>query len=186
MKTINLFALALLSLGAAQQAAAGTWQFSYTGFYHQQTQAFDPNYAISGSFSGTDTNHNNVIDANELTGIEVHSNDNYLSCGSANSPYYYCGMSFGYNPGTQQLYFNILRTTTDPEGWRNTYTNVQTGVSYVDAIYFPWRTQMDRYDWTDQTVLSISGPGPVPEPGAYAMLLGGLALLACIARRKRG
>lgn len=184
MKTTKLFVLALLLLGVVQQAAAATWQFSYTGFYHLQTGMFEPDYVIFGSFSGTDTNHNQTIDADELTQIEVSTSSKYLSCTSGSSTYYYCGMSFSYQPGTQQLSFSFLHTTTDPEGWRNTYSSVTTGVAYIEAIYFPWRTQEDDYNWTGQTVFAVSGP--VPEPGTYAMLLGGLALLACVARRKRG
>lgn len=188
MKTIKLFALLLLSLGMAQQATADTWQFSYTGFYNEQNYTFDPNYVISGSFSGTDTNHDNVIELSELSSLNISSDAGYLTCGGDNNAYHYCGMSFSYNPGTRKLYFNVLETGTDPEGIRNTFVSVETGAEYTDAIFFPWQTRYNaQYSWTADTAFAVTGPGtaPVPEPGTYAMLLAGLGLVGAFARRKR-
>lgn len=189
MKSINLFAL-VLSLGMAQQATADTWQFNYTGFFNKQTYSFDPNYAISGSFSGTDSNHNNVIEFEELSGLSIYSDTGNLTCAGANTAYHSCGMWFSFNPGTRELYFRVLETGTDPEGWRNTYLSAEAGKEYTDAIFFPWQTRYYAdYAWTDQTAFSVTGPGPatapVPEPGTYAMLLAGLGVIGALARRKR-
>ena len=52
--------------------------------------------------------------------------------------------------------------------------------------YFANDTNVDgNYVGIDSVLVSTSDIGPVPEPSTYAMLLGGLGLLAFMARRRR-
>ncbi|OFA07107.1 PEP-CTERM sorting domain-containing protein [Duganella sp. HH101] len=192
MKPSHILASALVSLAAITPATADTWQFSYTGFYDADAGVFDPNYRIAGSFSATDANHDSRIEKSELTDFTINGDLPYLPCTQVQNPrpLRHCDISsFSYLLGSRQLNFETHEYHSDPEGFYYWYTDIRTGSAILQQTYFgiftvslKWSSQ---HNWTEQTVLAVTGPGPVPEPGTYAMLLAGMGLVGYAARRRR-
>jgi uncharacterized protein (TIGR03382 family) len=180
---------------AEAQAAADTWNFSYTGFYltttrvdfirnSQTTAGFEPELTLKGSFSGADNDHDGVIELSELTGFDFNGYD-YYACAAAPSPYGHCtigGFSYAL---TGQLAFSARYAGEDEfiSGW---YSAVTSGVQASDGSY-RGNEETDRvYDWTGQTRFSIAQvTSPVPEPASGAMAAAGLVLLGLLGRRRR-
>jgi len=174
-----LAVLVALACGVAQ-AADRTWTFSYTGFYNQDTQLFDPTFSIAGSFTGEDRNGDGSIDGTELASFWVDTTE-YVGCGSVNSPYYNCGMDhFWYKNGSLQ--FNTTVSSQDPEGIVSHGQVIQAGSSVYSYLSAPFGSSESTMKWTNRTQFALQSP--VPEADAYAMLLTGLACLGLVARRR--
>nr|WP_235914141.1 PEP-CTERM sorting domain-containing protein [Rugamonas rivuli] len=192
MKPLHVLASALISLASIAPATADTWQFSYTGFYDADAGVFDPNYRVAGSFSGIDTNFDNKIEKSELTSLKLQGDFSYIPCEQLPNmrPRRRCDIpSFSYLLGSRELNFEIHEHHSDPEGFYYWFTDIRTGSSILQQQYFGiWTVTLQwshQHNWTDQTVLTVTGPGPVPEPETYAMLLAGLGLVGYAARRRK-
>lgn len=184
MKPLHVLAAAVISLATIPPAIAETWQFSYSGFYSAEAHAFVPYYGLSGSFSGTDANHDNRIDRSELTDFTFDGNYSFFECPRFQN-YHDCDLtSFNYTLDTKKLYFESHERTTDPEGFFTWYTDIRIGNSIQRVTTFNLRiTQSSHLYWADQTV--YGGDLSVPEPETYAMLLAGLGLIGGVARRRK-
>ncbi|AVR95392.1 PEPxxWA-CTERM sorting domain-containing protein [Pseudoduganella armeniaca] len=184
----GILAGSLVAGGAS--AASQTWNFAYAGFFDALSGEFDSNYRISGSFTGADINHDGVIGKEEISEFIVNGTD-YI--GSAqNTPYSYVGAeAFNYRIGGQ-LNFTAGTGARDPEGMYYYSHIIRAGLNELDKVLTPYdeRTNMS-YEWTDETQFSITsmtsgGVTPaVPEPGTWAMILTGLALVGGAARRRK-
>jgi len=153
----------------AQAQTDNLWLFSYTGF--AQDGVFDPDYQVTGSFTGTDTNADGVIEQAEISRFVW---DRFLLtppdayCSGYNS----CTLSdFSYSP-SGGLAFELRWMYSDERAYATGSTIAGDSMYYYgslgddDAITYTW-------DWTDQTRFEIIPP-PVPEPGQYLMVVAGL------------
>ena len=158
------------------------WTFSYTGFYDQQAGHFDPAMGLSGTFTGEDLNHDQIIDKSELTSLKIGWRS-YLSC-----PYEYpvissCGVdAFSFNTANHSLQFSAFNSFTDENNGGGSVIDIITGDRIREYVH-PWHA--DDYTlfsyWTDATTLAVTAP--VPEPASYALLGAGALLLAYRRRR---
>jgi hypothetical protein len=160
---------------------AETWHFAYQGFHDSATGSFDGTRLLTGSFTGADGDHDGIVGRGEITALVLGGMD-YVACQGDSNEYYHCGTdAFSYTPGGA-LYFSAGVWGSDPEGW------VGSGHTYIagDREY-EYRFHLDEwedhtYRWTPQTTFAIS---PAPEPGAWALLPPGLAILRLAAARRR-
>lgn len=178
-----------LAVGSAS-AASQTWNFAYAGFFDVLSGEFDSNYRISGSFTGADDNHDGVIGKEEISEFIVNGTD-YIGCAES-SPYAYCGAdSFSYQLGGS-LAFTAGTGSRDPEGLYYNSHVIRAGLNEIALTMSPYdeRTHLS-YQWTSETQFSIGSltsggvTPPVPEPGTWAMVLTGLALVGGVARRRK-
>lgn len=179
-----LLASLLTMLAAAAGAAPQTWQFTYTGFYNVLTGQFEPQRVLAGEFSGEDLNDDLVIDNSELQTMIVYGEMNYKACQGNESPYYVCGVGpFYFGPGND-LAFSVGEESHDR-------MRLQGGGHRIDTGDRDWRYTIENgvenpsryYSWTLKTALQVS---LIPEPDGWAMLAGGLGVLAAAgALRKR-
>ena len=172
----------LASTFVTGSALADDWSFTYTGFLHQESGTWNPNYQITGNFSGTDQNHNGFIDRDEVSAFSANGND-YIGCADASNFYWHCGLNgFSYRLGGA-LTFDAGQSGRDPE-WISFSASGHTSNGYYEyrsVLSDSYSMNMVR---TAATQLAISGP--VPEPETYAMLgMGLLALAGMHARRRR-
>ncbi|WUR14141.1 PEPxxWA-CTERM sorting domain-containing protein [[Empedobacter] haloabium] len=176
---------------SAAASAANTWQFAYVGFFDEDNWMFVQDRTITGSFTGSDVNHDGIIEKEEITEFVLNGTD-YMACSSMNSPYNYCGTDrFRYELGGK-LDFSAGTAGTDPERIYGGGYVVRAGIEEYSYRFTPEsETRSGAYLWTDETRFSITslssgGVTPaVPEPGTWAMILTGLALVAGVARRRR-
>ena len=191
-------AMALAAGACSANAAATTWNFSYTGFLttHRQvdqlqgidqtTTAFRPDIAIGGTFAGVDDDGDGLISLSELTAFDFDGRD-YIGCIAAPSPYGHCSIQrFSYTPGGN-LEVSAGWSGND-EFWSGWSGSVTSGVRITDSSYGRFTESDWTYDWTDQTRFSITAvgaPPPVPEPAAAGMTALGVLLLGALARARR-
>lgn len=177
-----LSAVALSCSAPMALAAPTTWNFSYTGFYSPSEQQFLPDYTIAGSFTGSDSNHNGVIEKAELSSFILQGME-YAGCATETIPYFSCGL----NPFTYALTgaLNFSAGWDSSDGFVSQFYGITSGVGSFLTTIRPGNIE-DTFslEWTDATTLSIS-PAPVPEPAAASMLLAGAALLAARRRASR-
>lgn len=178
-----------LATGAAA-SAANTWQFSYVGFLDEENWTFAENHTISGSFTGNDANSDGVLDLGEISQFVLDGTD-YMACATG-SPFNYCGTDrFRYELGGK-LDFSAGTASSDPEGFNGGGYVVRAGIETYSYRFTPYsESRSGGYLWTDETKFSITslssgGVTPaVPEPGTWAMILTGLALVGGVARRRK-
>jgi uncharacterized protein (TIGR03382 family) len=188
---------------ASAQAAASTWDFSYTGFnqttthddffaHHTvSTTVFAPDLTLTGSFSGADNNHDGVIELTELTGFTFNGLD-YYACQRAPAPHQSCYVeNFSYTLAGE------LAFSADANNWGAEVRNgivsngansyVISGLNAYYVTYYGPEDDAKRYDWTRQTTFAISQvTSPAPEPASGAMAAAGAILLGVLGRRRRG
>lgn len=195
---------ALLLCSTLSHAQSANWTFSYTGFYDRENAAFLPGAQLQGSFSGSDSNANGVLEREELTSLLVGST-NYIACAGDSNAYYHCGadrFTFGSNGS---LAFSVGEYGADPEGWVGGGHAITTGDSDSTWQYNPMSSTEHHLDWTAATRLSLTnqtelngadgGTSPiqvgqipaVPEASAWSMLLAGLGAIGGLqALRRKG
>lgn len=156
-------------------AAAGHWDFSYTGFLHEESGEFRPDIKLSGSFDGNDSDGNGKIERWELTKFYLDGTQ-YVGCGAPPLDFYQCNISaFSFTPGGT-LSFGLQYTYSDYAFMdiRQTTISGDRQITRRDYVV-PVPSYVYTLVWTDATTLAIS---PVPEPLPAAMLIAGLAVLA--------
>jgi hypothetical protein len=181
----------LLAASCVANAATSTWNFAFTGFFDDRTGAFDQDYKMSGSFTGSDANGDGVIGMEEISNLFVNGTD-YLGCAGSSTSYYQCGtQSFAYRVGGE-LSFVAGVTGTDPEGYTGGAHYFQTGDREWSYRYTPSSYTETSYRWTQDTKFAISSGitsgaevPAVPEPGTWAMLATGLLLVSAAGTRAR-
>lgn len=178
MKKLLLSGLVLaLGTGAAH---ATTWTFMYQGF--EREGAFDPAYRLTGSFTASDLDSDNVIELHELTSFLL---DGRVYVGPANgSGIEYTAESFSYTlTGTLQFSTRYFygdeaislhgKTVSGDYIWEES-SHIWTGEGYSRTMH-----------WTDATTFTISPAPAVPEPASFAMLGVGTLLLGARQWRRR-
>lgn len=177
-----LLCSAILLLSTAASADAPHWTFTYEGFFNAQTNTFDPDSELVGTFTGDDLNRDMRIDRSELTSLTIGTFD-YVTC-----PYSYpiissCNVSAFLFDLNGNLDFALDGGWSDENGAGGIYHHIMTGDSVTRNVYGRHGRQMESIKyWTPETTLTILAP--VPEPAGYAMLGAGLLGLAAFSRRR--
>jgi MYXO-CTERM domain-containing protein len=208
MKFILSTGALLLSSALAQATPIG-WAFSYTGFYDTEAGTFRSDMRFDGSFSGTDSNRNGVLERGELTSLLFGGKD-YVACGAASNAYYHCGADTFTYSARDGLAFSLGEYGGDPEGWNSSGHLITSGQMSYDYQITPYATSEHHLMWTDATALALTSLPPrtskmvlaamtatvtaettaettaaaVPEAPTWALMLAGLAGLAVWGRRR--
>lgn len=181
----------LLAASCAASAATDTWTFTYQGFQNQSTGMFSSDAIFTGSFSGNDVNRNGVIEKSELSSLFIDSID-YATCAAGTGTFFRCGMeNFSYEIGGK-LDFTTSLDSIDPQTYAGETFYYQTGVLAYERRFNAQAATLEDLRWTNRTQFAISG-GPtsgaeipaIPEPGTWAMLAAGLAVITGAALRRR-
>ncbi|HZV63888.1 MAG TPA: PEP-CTERM sorting domain-containing protein [Telluria sp.] len=173
----------LLLLCAAAQADEPHWTFTYSGFYIAGEHRFDPGSELVGTFTGTDLNHDKLIDKAELTSLNV-GYFSFAACPNGYPYHYDCAIdAFSFNTANNSLQFSASSGWTDDNNGSGVALSIVTG-DKVTTYTHPWHApdhSVVKY-WTPETTLAVTGP--VPEPAAYALLAAGLCAIAWRRRTK--
>ncbi|AVR97126.1 PEP-CTERM sorting domain-containing protein [Pseudoduganella armeniaca] len=179
-KLIAMLSLALCS--SAQAAPVSLW-VTYTGFQDSLSGSFDAGATHVLHFTADDRDGDGSYSLSEVLGFSFGA----IAVGpelcdrDTNYRMFSCLSSFLYRPGgTAQ--FTALRYE-DPRVSDGFFATVVSGAYYAvsgDINRYPWHFE---HRWTPATQVTIS---PVPEPAAFGMLAGGLAVVAGALRRRMG
>lgn len=167
----------LILATCAAGAQAEDWHFSYRGFFWQEGKVFQPDFAVNGSFSGSDKDRNGIITLDELTALEIDGTQYLTGCLSLTDYYNRCAIDqFSYKL-TGKLDINAHSWGTDDPffGWG---AGLQSGVGAYAYSYGQFDFHENNWLWTNQTSFDITPAPAVPEPVTGAMLLAGLLALA--------
>ncbi len=190
----KFFCAGLLALcSTIVQAEPGQWAFTYTGFYSEQEAKFLPQWTLSGSFAGEDSNHDGLLERSELSSLRIGPVD-YISCES--TEFHACGtkefqfalpaggLAAAAAAGAPLLAFTLGFASHDPEWYLGAGRAITTGLSDYSYARDPSTFVEQTYSWRPETLLSVAA---VPEPATWAMFgAGTLVLLGAARRRRRG
>lgn len=164
----NILASAALTL-AASAAHAEIYHFTQTGF--------NDGASVSGFFQGFDMDHDGHITSNELVDFSAHVSGGRLD----QLPFNYFWRwipAINYTIGSNTL-------AAEPNGYFSAWS--YAGFDYLSTS--AGATISDAYgsygSISTNQVINVNPVASVPEPETYAMMLGGLGLLAFVARRKK-
>lgn len=180
MKKLLLLPGLLLALGSGA-AHATTWTFTYQGF--EREGAFDPDYRLTGSFTASDLDQDNVIELHELTSLLL---DGRVYVGRDNgSGIKYTAKTFRYTlTGNLQFSTNYLYRDEALRLYGETFSGDY--ILETSSHYFTGEGYWHMMRWTDATTFTISPAPAVPEPASFAMLGVGTLLLGARQWRRRG
>jgi hypothetical protein len=177
----SLLGAGLALVCAAAHCQSTTWDFTYTGFYSNERQAFVPDAVLSGSFVGSDQNANGVIEKQELTALFLSNRNipvNLLQCGYEAPLLFECNLdSFSFS-GQGGLNFAGSHNSFDENNGSTETVTVTTGDTWVRSVGSV-RTGASRtmtWNWTPETTLNVVSS--VPEPGQVWLLALGLGIVA--------
>ena len=174
----------ILCAGLAASAMPGhaeTWTFTYQGFHDQNANTFLADRTLTGSFAGHDNDGDGTVSRAEITSLILNGYD-YVGCQGQSNEFWKCGAeAFSFTPGGA-LNFTAGQGGADPEGWVGAGHYYVSGEQEFGFDFHPGEFNRWAYQWTPATTLTISA---VPEPAAWALMLGGLPLAAWATRRRR-
>jgi hypothetical protein len=188
----NLLCAGLLALcGSVAHAVPTQWSFTYTGFFSEEQGAFMSDRSLSGTFSGTDANHDGMLSAGELTSLSIGHfdyiqcrSDEFLTCGTKAFQFRLPGAApaaLALGAADPALSFELGFDARDPEWFVGAGRTIKTGHSDYSFRRDPGSFVQETWSWRDETLLSIT---PVPEPSTWVLLGAGLLALGAAARRK--
>lgn len=190
MRNILNGAILAACCAVGQSAVAGEWEFKWQGFEVNNPEGhhFNPDLTYTGSFAGVDANNDNIIGLGELTSLII-SGQQFAGCTGTPTNGASCTVnSFSFS-AAGGLQLSALRSYTWKDEWSNSYDT--TTYSYVSGDRISWSHYgQGSDDWQDfqftaQTIETITNVSAVPEPSTYAMLGAGLMLLGVTARRRQ-
>jgi hypothetical protein len=179
-----------LLLGTAAHAAPSAWTFEYRGFYDfHDPGVLRTDVAVTGRIVGEDLDGDGVIHESELDSLWMNMrlwSGDFATCGGG-SVDHDCQLDvFAFRPGGDVLDISA--------SWRDNYaTQLEyhmeefvSGDRYVARSSYGHDYPVDDYYFFGEgTTLTIAPVSPVPEPGAWMMLGGGLLVLAAFFRHSR-
>lgn len=177
-------------LPAAQ--AASTWNFEYDNLQPDAGQVWNIP-TLTGSFTGKDLDHDSVIEANELTSLEI----DFPFDGGVERDAILPNQPICFSPtdecaGINAFSFNTRTNQLSMDVWFQQWNAGFHLVSGQDITYGA-PTGVSHSTWTEGTTFKIrrqvlpkiaAAVTPVPEPSSGAMVLAGLVALAGLARRR--
>ena len=166
---------------AAAYSEPSTWNFTYTGFYDVEEQAFAPEKQFTGQFSGSDLNANGILEKSELTAFILpfmFGTTDLLACVPGDPHFYWCDLARFTFSEQNGLDFKARIDSSDPNDGNGHSIKVDTNGTWSHAKRAGRTLEVTawNYEWTPQTTLTIVSS--VPEPGQGWMLAAGLAALA--------
>jgi hypothetical protein len=174
---------AALAVGAAT-AQASTWSFSYTGA--TSNDAPFTLSSIDGQFTADDLDGNGLIQLGEVQhldffGYQMAPSVDMGMPGAPPGAAMSALTSFQFTIGSQALDF-----TGHAGAWHDSYEKTATSLLYFTGIgnfTFDLANAQLAVNLVDGT--SAIQAAPVPEPGTWALMAGGLALLTWRRRSSR-
>lgn len=176
----HIICAAILAV-AAGLAQAGTWDYSYRGFYDPATASYLPDAVLTGTFTGNDDDGNGVIALDELTDFATDGADFFGD---------FCTIPLGVRCTVKSFSYRLTGELAYSTEWQYQDEGIfqiistVTGGSHTEFSVFPnGETGSRVLEWTDETMFSITPP-PIPEPSMAAMSIAGLLLAGAGMRRR--
>jgi hypothetical protein len=188
MKHPCLLAAALL--GTAAHAAPSAWTFEYRGFYDfHDPGVLRTDVAVTGRIVGDDADGDGVIHASELDSLWIDMrlwSGDFARCGGGSVDHDCQLDAFAFRPGGDALDISASWRDNDPTRLEYHTEEFVSGDRYVARSSYGHDYPVDDYYFVGEgTTLTITPVSPVPEPGAWMMLGGGLLVLAAFSRHSR-
>jgi hypothetical protein len=187
MKHPCLLAGALLCTVA--HAAPSAWNFEYRGFYaSRDPDILRTDVAVTGRIVGDDVDRDGIISESELDSLWMNMrlwSGDFAKCGGGTVDHDCQIDAFTFHPGSNALDVAV--------SWRDNY---ESRLEYHTEEFVSGNRYMarssyghdypvnDYYLFGEGTTLTITPVSPVPEPGAWMMLGGGLLALAALKKEK--